>query len=304
MIMFPTSTLFIEGCDLSGKTELIKKLHTTMDYKWHIYDRSQISRKAFNELYNRDIRNIKDDYNNEINNLNNRFVILVPTWKTIEKRFKKRGDEIHNILSLKDVYTKFEDVATSLSGLPNVFIPRYDQANIEDSVIMHLDAQEHSLSLSDISDQVFNAVTYSDELEIYSLSFMIYDDCQFEKADDTILTNEVEGEYYTKIMNSLLKKIDNELSGKNEYDRIESSKSRRFVYTDDSCISFIQVAVRDNVMDFHCVLRSSDVENTFQYDLKFLYFLASKCFDRLELESEEINKVRLRFNLNSAHTVQ
>ena len=68
-------------------------------------------------------------------------------------------------------------------------------------------------------------------------------------------------------------KISNELSGNNEYNRIESiSNSRRFVYTDDSCISFIQLSIRNKKMDFHVVIRSSDVENIFPHDLKFLYY--------------------------------
>ena len=41
------------------------------------------------------------------------------------------------------------------------------------------------------------------------------------------------------------------------------------LYTDDSCISFIQFAIREELMDFNVVIRSSDIENTFEHDLKF-----------------------------------
>ena len=96
-------------------------------------------------------------------------------------------------------------------------------------------------------------------------------------------------------------KISRELNGENEYSRKESFSSRRFVYTDDSCISFIQFAIREELMDFNVVIRSSDIENTFEHDLKFLYYLASQCYYRFK---DNCNQVRIRFNLNSAHFVR
>ena len=54
MVRFPTLNLFIEGPDLSGKSSLIKELHSQTQYKRHIFDRSQISRKIFCDLYERD----------------------------------------------------------------------------------------------------------------------------------------------------------------------------------------------------------------------------------------------------------
>jgi hypothetical protein len=59
--------------------------------------------------------------------------------------------------------------------------------------------------------------------------------------------------------------------------------------------------VRDDVLDFHVVIRSSDVKRVFLYDIMFLYYLASTCFERF---SDHCRSVRLRFNLNSAHIVE
>ena len=95
--------------------------------------------------------------------------------------------------------------------------------------------------------------------------------------------------------------MSDEIFGKNEYNRTESHESRRFVYCDNRCISFIQFAIRDSVMDFNFVLRSSEVEKVFNHDLKFLYYLASTCYDMFK---DHCNSARLRFNLNSAHILQ
>ena len=96
-------------------------------------------------------------------------------------------------------------------------------------------------------------------------------------------------------------KITRELSGDNKYGRVETLGSRRFVYADSSCISFIQVAIRDSVLDFHAVIRSSNVNDIFPHDLKFLYYLAASCHERF---SDSCNSARLRFNINSAHIIK
>ena len=78
MLTFPTQNLFIEGPDCSGKTTLVKAIHKRTGYRWHIHDRSQISRSIFANMYHRNIQNIKSDLDLEISNLNNRFVFLLP----------------------------------------------------------------------------------------------------------------------------------------------------------------------------------------------------------------------------------
>ena len=109
-----------------------------------------------------------------------------------------------------------------------------------------------------------------------------------------------EADYYSGIYNDLHDKINKELRGENEYSRTQDITSRRFVYASDSCISFIQVAIRNRVMDFHVVIRSSDTKNIFPHDLKFLYYLASTCYKRFV---NTCSSVRMRFNLNSAHII-
>ena len=100
MLMFPTQNLFIEGPDCSGKTTLVKNIHEFTGYKWHIHDRSQISRKIFCEMYSRTLDNLEDDFHNEIFNLNNRFICLLPDFEVI-KKIKVRGRVRRMMVSLK-----------------------------------------------------------------------------------------------------------------------------------------------------------------------------------------------------------
>ena len=300
MLTFPTTSIFIEGADCTGKTTLIKNIHTDSEYRWHIQDRSQISRMVFSKMYDRNIKNIALDLHSEISNLNNRFIFLVPEYDIVRDRFFKRGDEIHKSEeSIRKVYDGFLNEAKKFNDHPNfLFYRDKNTLAISEKVCAYLSIKERSL-LREVSDDVLRFVKCSSG-ESYPLSFTLYDDGEFEEASPDILSYEPEAEYYDKIFKSIHDKITNELSGKNEYERREDHNSRRFVYTNDSCISFIQFAIRNRIMDFHTVIRSSNVESVFQHDLKFLYYLASTCFNRFTANCDSI---RMRFNLNSAHIV-
>jgi deoxyadenosine/deoxycytidine kinase len=300
MLTFPTQNLFIEGSDCAGKTTLIRKIHDITGYRRHIHDRSQISRKIFADLYQRNLDNLESDFHLEISNLNNRFVFLYPDFETVKDRFLKRGDEIHkDISSIKRVYDEFLDAYIFLSQFPN--ISGYggdDTGEIAGKLSAYLDIVERCM-LKEVSDQVSEFVKNISN-ESYPLSFTLYDDGKFEESTESSMSYGPEKEYYFMIHDSLIHKIEMELSGENEYNRVEGFESRRFVFADKSCISFIQVAVRNNIMDFNVVLRSTDVATTFPHDLKFLYYLASKCWKVIGIGCI---KCRLRFNLNSAHII-
>jgi hypothetical protein len=301
VITFPIRNLFIEGPDCSGKTTLVRDIHNSTDFRLHIHDRSQISRKIFSDLYNRDLDFIDDDLHAELSNLNNRFIFLLPPFNIIRERYIQRGDDFHSdISSIRKVYDAFLDSESKFSGYPNV---RYyitpDTKNLVYGIMFQLNVMREK-NILDIAEEVNQFVNFSGG-ESYPLSFTIYDNGKFENADSNILKYEPEAKYYEKIFTSFHEKITNELNGKNEYNRREDYSSRRFVHTNDSCISFIQASVRNNILDFHVVIRSSDVKRVFQYDMIFLYYLASTCFERF---SDHCSSVRLRFNLNSAHIIE
>ena len=301
MLTFPTKQIFVEGPDCSGKTTLVRKIHSLSGFRWHIHDRSQISRSVFAKMYGRNLENIEEDLHIELSNLNNRFIFLTPSKEVIRKRFIERGDDIHDSSSIMRVWSSFIKEAESFENYPNVIVKSgEDTGKIAENVSAYLHLLESS-SIREISEYVYNFVKACRGFESYPLEFTIYDSGEFEEASEDSMNHESEREYYEKIYKSLHDKITKELDGDNEYSRVETHNSRRFVYTDNSCISFIQLAIRNDVMDVHTVLRSSDVENTFYHDLKFMYFLASTCYNRF---SNSCNKVRMRFNLNSAHFVR
>ena len=96
-----------------------------------------------------------------------------------------------------------------------------------------------------------------------------------------------------------MSKIKNEFAGINEYSREEDTNSRRFIYTDNTCLSLFHFIVREDILICDFFIRSSDTKNTLMYDLNFLKCLSQDVMSCLEVDS--IKAVRMNVKINSAH---
>jgi hypothetical protein len=265
----------------------------------------------------------------ELSCLNNRVIFSLPPWATILERFKSRGDDFQDENSLRKLYTFFEE-SDWMHSLPNVY-------HLDNSMLTSSESAEQVtqwvkrkelVTLDELAAEALCFVsnmpytTKASECES-TLNFTFYDTVITEHdrpgeewscptrtlssctpdVEETLLGDDEEGEYYEEITGRFLQKVRNELSGNNEYGKPQSVKSRRFVYTDNRCISFIQGRFRGDTLDFHVVLRSSNVAKTFHKDLQFVHYLASRLVD-LRPEFSETREVKFRINVNSAHLVQ
>lgn len=302
MIYFPIRNVFIEGPDCSGKTTLINNIHKETHYKWHLFDRSQISRGIFASMYERRLPFASLHEREEINDLNNLYIFLVPPWMTIKTRFLTRGDDIHDIHSLRRVYELFQAKLDSLDEYPN--IRDFSSINPEDlpSFATRSIEKLEKMSLEEISSYVHLFASSQPNGEAISLTFSLVDDGSFENASSDILEHKEESEYYSRIRTSMLDKISNEFAGKNEYDKPQNIFSRRFIHTENTCMSMIHAIYRDGALEVNFSMRSTNVEKTFPYDLKFAYFLSSEVYRQLGLVPGT-NACVVRFVLNSAHIV-
>ena len=240
---FPINQLIIEGPDLAGKTSFYEKIHQATGYRWNIQDRSALSMLVYAKLYNRDTFIEVERLNKEIKDLNNRYVILLPPWDEVARRFTERGDEIQNIVSLKKLYDLFAEASEEFERYPNVIVIRSaDTLSYVDQVVKDLVGSEMT-SVRSIASYVNDFAKASDTLEASHINLTIYDDGKFKFLNKGVLNYEPEKKYYAGIVAQTLGKLEEELTGKNEYGRKEDNKSRRFVYTSNSCISFGQFTV-------------------------------------------------------------
>jgi hypothetical protein len=259
-----------------------------------------LSMVCYARLYGRDEKPHRQRLRSDLSNLNNRIVILLPNWSIIERRYYDRGDEIQDIESLRVLYDIFSEETHQIRFLPNVIV--LNGSDADDDVIKcisdinYLERQRSS----SMGTFIKNFVRSSDRNEVSPLKFSLHFDEIENDADETIMLHPPEKEYYQKILNGVLSNIENELAGRNEYGKSQMPwLSRRFIFTQDSCISLIHTMLRDSHVNMHVVCRSSDVVSTFPHDLKFLVYLLSRVQGLLSPNTQCV----LNCTLNSAHII-
>lgn len=274
-------------------------------YRWNIQDRSNLSMICYARLYGRDIADHRRRLWKDLCNLNNRVIVLLPKWEVIRQRYDLRGDEIQNLSSLRSLYDIFAEETEKIKHLPNVIIVKESFLEKND---LALDCIDQIYNLENQSPEnmggiISDFVKKSGSKEVSPLSFSLcFNDTSSISWFDNpeIMNYPPEKNYYAKIKSGVLSNIKNEISGKNEYEKCQNPKTtRRFIFTQDSCISLIHTMLRDDILNVHVVCRSSDVINTFTYDLKFLIHMSSEIKKLLKLKVP----VSLSCVMNSAHIV-
>ena len=298
----PIDYIFIEGPDCSGKTTLYEMIHKETGYRWNIQDRSSLSMLIHARYYGRDTFNHIEQLKRELHNLNNQLIICLPDWKVIVDRFQKRGDPIQNITSLQKIYNLFKEAAEEFGNYPNVTVigKVVDKQLVKDLVNQYFEIE--SASMFNLSNAATQMATFKKGKEVLGLNFVHYDTGDFSDVNRTMLSYDKEKEYYQKIENEVFKKIKAEMQGKNEYERQEGLDSRRYIYTDNSCISLAHFLVRDGHMDTKFFLRSSNVKETLSYDLNFIKHLTAEVFRYLKCDRQG-NYCKIEVKINSGHIV-
>jgi len=296
MEKFPTKYMILEGPDLSGKTSLYNELHKQTKYKWNIQDRSALSMLCYARLYKRNVDEYRQKLHDEINDLNNRIVVLLPPFHVLKSRYDDRGDDIQDLASLSRLYDIFIEESKKIHPRPNVMVlmENNDLESLVTSVFEWSVCLENSDPFN-VGEIVRDTVRGSlkDE-EIIRASFIVDND----SVDESILKHESEGTYYAGIYNSVLRTIEDELAGRNSYNQPQNIDSRRFIYHSDSCIACIHFLPRDGKLRVPTVLRSTDVVRNASIDLQFLGFVAAEVNKKFEWECTEI---MLDVQFNSAH---
>ena len=302
--MIDLHTVTIEGPDLSGKTTLYNNLHTRSKFTWNIQDRGELSMLCYARLYNRDtVDDWRAKLHSHLNNLNNHIIILLPNWDVLQGRYQRRGDEIQDLTSLSKLHAIFCEEAQLLQNLTTVTVLDEIRDPDEMTNICLIELGDRvSMDIWGVGDSVYKHVLGSGDNERSPVRFVLTTDGTFPGADVGIMSHPPETEYYCKILSGVINNIVLEMSGVNEQNiRQVPDTTRRFIFTQNSCISLIHTMIRGDNLRVSAFCRSSDVEKTFGYDLAFLYYLMSEVHARLELASNI--KCSLEVTLNSAHII-
>ena len=301
----PIDYIFIEGPDCSGKTTLYEMIHKASGYQWNIQDRSALSMLIHAKYYGRNTFNHIEQLKRELYNLNNQIIICLPDWKVVVDRFNKRGDPIQNLASLHKLYNLFAEAAEEFQHYPNVTVIRsVVDASIVGSLINQYQSYESKpmQHMRDSMLQMLGTSAVNQWKEVLGLNFVHYDTGDFSDVNQMMLNYEKEKEYYQKIESGIFDTIKKEMQGENEYKRKEGLESRRYIYTDNSCISLAHFLIRDDHMDVKFFLRSSNVKDTLKYDLNFLKHITSEVFRHFKCDRQG-NYCKIQVTINSGHVI-
>ena len=288
----------IEGPDCSGKTTLYNQLHKKTSFKYNIQDRSCMSMFVYAKMYEREDASLWfDKILDDLKRLDMLYILLLPSENTILNRLEIRGDEFQDNDSILKVRSYFRNIAKmGFGSYPNVLVLEEDdlEANIDKS-LQFINALNDMPGQELIKSLVFN----SGRNELVDVQCK--EKVDRNNLDLTVLDFPQEKKYYEKIEFEFFNKIFREFTGLNEYNQAQKHDSRRFVYTDESCISMIHVLWRQNKLNVSATLRSSNVSKTLWADYEFLKILSVKTAKEMSLP-EDID-INLSVNIRSAHIV-
>jgi len=307
--MIKLKNVTLEGPDLAGKTTLMSQLHKETNNKYNIIDRSTMSALVYSTFYDRpNVKLLERQLRNELNDLNNRTVVLIPSISELGRRYNDRGDEIQRWADVISITNIYEELLKKFGKFSTLKVIR--SKNPLQQTLDYLET-----SGNDIPNEVMQNAEASNN-EAYPVKFEADLGAGFMTSINDAFDFESEKEYYTKILSNMLTTITKETIGDNPYgSRQDPKTTRRYIYADDTCIALFHMMYRDGEKDknglmiggrlnFYATLRSSDVTNIFEHDYKFLQYLCGECGKAIGLKDYEIpEETTLSVTIHSAHII-
>lgn len=292
--MITIKNVIIEGTDCSGKDTLIRNLHVLTKYKYNLINRSYLSRVCYAKQFFRNIEIERVGLLDELNNLNNVYIVLHPTKQQIIDRYMIRGDDIQNEESLNDLYKIYEDEITLINSRKNVFVYTDECSDLETlTKKVNFDLQSFEKSeFDEIGSLIISSVDNRNHEATLDLKL------SFQSTENSYFVfPKHEEEYYDTQLKNIVNVIKDEMIGKNPYFSPQCAKTtRRFYYSDNTCISSIHFVPREDKLTVLCCLRSTDVVRNAKCDTQFLAWISSYVNDRFCWGCTNIDVV-LRFNI-------
>ena len=313
--MLEIRNVTLEGPDLSGKTTLYSNIHRSTKFKWNIQDRSQLSMLCYARQFNRgdsEVERWRRELRSFLLDLNNRLIVLLPDFQVITQRFEMRGDDVQDIESLSTLHGIFCEEVDRLGDAPNILVLRDATLAPEDlakTCVKWLSKTETATPLG-VAREVLQLAETMPDKEAAGCRFRFTLDPTSQPVTNAyILQHPPEEAYYTKILSGVIQNIDDEMKGKNEYGVKQNiSTTRRFIFTQDSCISLIHTMVRGSSINMKVYCRSSDVCRTFPYDFQFICYLYSRVYSKFAAscgwKNPPLGGCTIDVELGSAHILK
>jgi thymidylate kinase len=309
------SQIILEGPDCSGKTTQFKrvwsKIQADNNYQLLLNDRGLMSILAYGMAENRfkNVEDIKDEFLEYLNK--NIIIYFTIELEVLKGRFDKRGDERQEWDDIEKVWKIYEKLKKEFTAHPNFNIVESDQSmdDIEfeiGHIIERYINKPYYYTISDAATVLRHFGKREDttqELINYEVDLNLSHDDIFEILNETQLTGleqivgkfeQLEKDSYKFQYAKFKKKIETILSG--YYGKLEDIKSRKFVFTDDECLSYYHILCRNNILYVNVHFRSSNID-LFRHDFLSICEMIKIFYKKLEVKY----KVKLNIKFDSLH---
>jgi thymidylate kinase len=308
--------LVFEGPDCSGKTtqyqKIWKNIQSANEFDVLLNDRGLMSILVYGKLNNR-YDNFYERQKEFISYLNDNIVFYFDIDEVeLFNRYSNRGDEFQSWESIRKVAKLYKEFSTMFAGHRNFWIINAkDKPNeIADRIISILNmyedfllGPEHQIGTAITALQEFGSEHMgTKELINYKMDFDLKGsdiDTWAMKDLYTGLENindykDLEIDSYKFQLAKFRKKLEAELSG--YYGKKQLSDSRRFVFTDDECLSYVHMLFRGDILYVNVNFRSSNIM-LFNHD----FISICKMIQIWFIKCTRVEKIKLNIKFDSLH---
>tara|TARA_R110000744_G_scaffold3594_2_gene13552 strand:+ start:15398 stop:16372 length:975 start_codon:yes stop_codon:yes gene_type:complete len=307
--------LVFEGPDCAGKTTQYQKVWENIqsgnDFDVLLNDRGLMSIMAYGMLHNR-FDNNEEREQEFISYLNDNIVFYFDISEAeLHKRYSKRGDEFQTWSAIKHVAEIYKDLSIRFAKHRNFWIidgedePGHIAKRINGIIEMYnefLLSPEHQMGTAITALQEFGSEHMgTKELVNYKMDLdMTCSDVEQWSSKDLFAGLENINDYqqleidsYKFQLAKFTKKLESELSG--YYGKKEGSLSRRFVFTDDECLSYVHILLRGSTLNVNVNFRSSNIF-LFNHDFISICMMIETWLDKNANAMVENVKINIKFD--------
>jgi thymidylate kinase len=290
----------LEGTDLSGKSTLYKKLwlqiQTNNNFDVLLTDRGYFSILCYGVLYNR--APVAELEANFLRWLNKNVVIYMHhSSQTIKERFAVRSDDDRTLEEILKVRAIYELFAKKYERHPNFIF--YDPQEMSESTLLHLVRCALNRSVfawpTYLPWMVENfGSTVAGTNELTNITFESKESweniCNLDLRREDLKEirtdwSQLEHDSYEYQTARFMRSVETVLCGYKG--KKEDFKSRKFVFTDDECMSYLHILVRDDSFFVKVQFRSSDVK-MLHHDLKEVVRMVKEFGQKIQLIPKDV----------------
>ena len=318
--------IYVDGGDFAGKTTFQTKLRKfAIESDVFVNDRTWISSYVYAKYFKRDYCNldiIKKRFHDDINSNKGIYVILIPTENEIKLRMNKREEDFIDNSDIQGIHNEYLKFYKNYKHYSNIYL--LQQPNPENYFILQLEYLCKNYDNSQLNYDYHTLLNtleqnckleYKKYSEIFNYKFTyafnsLFDfDMKFGQGISSIarIDHETEDELdklylqeepERQIALNQLKfntQINIEKFG-------DSTSSRRLIAHSDSCISFIQFQIRENLIYINAIWRSSDIKKMLLSDFKTLHYITKEYLSWItKYEHVQDKNIILDIQLNNCH---